>query len=60
MQSYSDELVLVYLNKNSVRHKFEILSYQIKDYTDILMVSLTEINDSFPKLSFLIVTFSTL
>ena len=43
-----DKLVFAHLNINSVRNKFEMLSDQIKGNIDVLLVSKTKIDDSFP------------
>ena len=45
--SNPDKLVLVHLNINSIRNKFEMLSDQIKGNIDVLLVSETKIDDSF-------------
>ena len=46
--SNPDKLVFAHLNINSVRNKFEMLSDQIKGNIDVLLVSKTKIDDSFP------------
>ena len=40
---------MAHLNINSVRNKFELLINIIKDNTDILMISETKLDSSFPK-----------
>ena len=55
-----EKLVFAHLNINSIRNKFEMLSVQIKGNLDVLFVSETKINDSFPIGNFLIGGFSTL
>ena len=40
--------IFAHLNINSIRNKFEILSDQIKENIDALLVSETKINDRFP------------
>ena len=42
------KLVFVHLNINSVWDKFELLAEQIKGNMDVLMISETKIDDSFP------------
>ena len=46
--SNPDKLVFAHLNINSIRNKFEMLSDQIKDKIEVLLVSEPKINDSFP------------
>ena len=57
--SNPDKLVFTHLNINSKRNKFEMLSDQIKGNIDVLLVSETKIDDSFPNGDFLIDGFST-
>ena len=40
--------VIAYLNINSIRNKFEVLSEEIKGNVDIFVISETKIDDSFP------------
>ena len=40
--------VIAYLNINSIRNKFEVLSEEIKGNIDIFVISETKIDDSFP------------
>ena len=53
-----NKLVFAHLNINSVRNKFELLSRQVRGNVDVLMVSETKIDDSFPTGNFLIHDFS--
>ena len=48
------KLIFAYLNINSLRNKFDLLSEQIKGFIDILMISKTQLDDSFPDGQFLI------
>ena len=48
-----------HLNMNSLRNKFELLMHQIKDNIDILMLSETKLNESFPTSQFFINGFSS-
>ena len=57
--SNSDKLVFSHLNINSIKNKFEMLSDQIKGNIDVLLVSETKFDDSFPTGNFLIDGFST-
>ena len=54
-----DKLIFAHLNINSIRNKFELLSKQIKGNVDVLMISETKIDDSFPVGQFLIEGFWT-
>ena len=53
-----NELVFAPLNINSIRNKFEIPSEQVRGNADVLMVSETKKDDSFPFGYFLIHGFS--
>ena len=55
----SDKLVFAHININSIRNKFEFLSTQVKDNVDVLMISKTKIDNSFPVSNFVIDGFST-
>ena len=52
--SNMNKLIFGYLNINSLRNKFDLFSEQVKGSIDILMVSETELDDSFPEAQFLI------
>ena len=43
------KLIIAHLNINSLRNKFEILVDQIKGKVDLLMVSETQLDESFPQ-----------
>ena len=51
-QKHSNRLVIAQLNINSIRNKFTSLSNMIKDNIDILLISETKINSSFPTVQF--------
>ena len=51
--SNMNKLIFGHLNINSLRNKFDLLSEQVKRSVDILMVSETKLDDSFPKGQFL-------
>ena len=55
-----DGLICAHLNINSVRNKFELLSDMIKNNTDILMISETKFDLSFPNGHFQIHCYSEL
>ena len=52
-------LIFACLNIYSIRNKFQLLSEQIKGNVDVLMISETKIDDSFPVGQFLIEGFCT-
>ena len=54
-----NKLLFAHFNINSIRNKFELLSEQIKGNVDVLMISETKIDDSFPVGQFLIEGFCT-
>ena len=54
----SDKLILGHLNVNSIRNKFEALKFIIDNNIDILLISETKLDDSFPSAQFLIKGFS--
>ena len=54
-----NKLIFAHLNINSIQNKFELLSEQIKGNVDVLMISETKIDDSFPVGQFLIEGFCT-
>ena len=41
-------VVIGHINVNSIRNKFDMLSSMVKDNIDILMVSETNLDSSFP------------
>ena len=53
-----NKMIIAYLNKNSLRNKFEILIFLIKDNTDVLMISETKLDQGFPTNQFMINGFS--
>ena len=53
-----NKLIFAHLNINSIRNKFEELIIQVKGTVDVLMISETKIDDSFPMANFLIDGFS--
>ena len=54
-----NELILADWDINSIMNKFDFLATQVKGAIYILMISDTEIDESFPKGNFLIEVFST-
>ena len=53
-----NKVIFAHLNINSIRNKFEELISQVKGTVDVLMISETKIDDSFPITNFLIDGFS--
>ena len=49
-----NKIVIVHLNVNSLRNKFDFLVTQVKGYIDILMIPETKLDESFPIGQFLI------
>ena len=47
-----NKVIIGHLNINSLRNKFELLTHQIKDNIDILMISETKLDESFPTTQF--------
>ena len=43
-----NKLIIGHLDINSLRNKFELLTQQIKDNIDVLMISETKLDESFP------------
>ena len=49
-----NKLIFGHLNINSIKNKSDLLSEQVKGYIDVLVVSETKLDDSFPEGQFLI------
>ena len=45
---YLKKLIIGQLNINSLRNKFDLLTYQSKDFIDILMITERKLHESFP------------
>ena len=56
--SYSNNVIIGHLNINSIRNKFETLSLPVAQYVDILVLSETKLDSTFPSNQFLINGFS--
>ena len=54
-----DKLVIAHLKINSIRNKFDMFVEQVKGNIDILMISETKIEDSFPIGQFIIDGYSS-
>ena len=54
-----NKLIIGHLNINFLRNKFELLAHQIKDNVDILMISETKFDESFPTSHFLMNGFTS-
>ena len=53
-----NKLIIAHLNINSLRNKFDSLSFMIENNVDILLISETKLDDSFPSGQFKICGFS--
>ena len=49
-----NKIIIAHLNINSIRNKFECLTYIIDKYIDILLIFETKLNDTFPERQFVI------
>ena len=45
---FPGKLIIAHLNINSIRNKFDSLSFMIKSNVDILLIYETKLNDLFP------------
>ena len=54
----SDRPIFVQININSIRNKFQFLASQVINNVDVLLVSETKLDDSFPTAQFLLNGFS--
>ena len=55
----SDRVIIGHININFIENKFEALVALVKNKVDIIMISGTKIDDSFPKNQFLMEGYST-
>ena len=53
-----NRIIIGHLNINSIRNKFDQLKHLIKDTMNILLISETKLNNSFPEKQFFIDGFS--
>ena len=53
-----NKLIIAHLNKNYFRNTFELLIFQIKENTDVLMISKAKLDESFSTNQFMINGFS--
>ena len=58
-QENSNRIILAHLNISSIRNKFDLLANQIAGNVDVLVISETKLNASFPIDQFKIPGFST-
>ena len=54
---YPKNILIGYININSIRNKFESFSMMVKDYLDVLIISETKIDSTFPDSQFQILGF---
>ena len=52
-----NKFIFGHLNINPLRNKFELFSEPVKGSIELFMVSETKLDDSFPKIQFLIIGF---
>ena len=55
---FPEKLIVAHLNINSIKNKFDFLSFMIEHNADILLISETKLDDSFPSGQFNICEFS--
>ena len=55
---FPEKLIIAHLNISSIRNKFDSLSFMIENNVDILLISETKLDDSFPSGQFKICGFS--
>ena len=55
-----DKIIIGHLNINSIRNKFELFADLVKDRVDLILISETKLNDSFPTPQFNIAGYSAL
>ena len=54
----SGNLLIGHLNRNSIRNKVDMLSYMIGNKTDVLIISESKLDDTFPTSQFVIDRFT--
>ena len=57
---HSNKIIMAHININSLRNKFGILTNSASGYIDILMISETKLDDTFPHVLFHLKDFSSL
>ena len=57
---YPSNIIIGHLNINSIRNKFELLSILIGGKVDILLISETKIDNTFPTSQFLMSSYSSI
>ena len=55
---YPKKLIIGHININSIRNKFEILRSMLSEVLDVLMITETKLDDSFPEQQFYIEGFN--
>ena len=55
---FPDKLIIAHLNINSIRNKFDSLSFMIENNVDILLISETKLDNLFPSSQFNICGFT--
>ena len=54
----SNKVIIGQININSLRKKFELLTEMVRDKVDLLMISETKLNSSFPNAQFYVKSYS--
>ena len=54
----SNKVIIGHININSLRNKFELLTEMVQDKVDLLMISETKLDSSFPNAQFYMKSFS--
>ena len=55
---HSNKIIMAHININSIRNKFDMLTNTVSKYIDILVISETKIDDTFPHAVYHIKDFS--
>ena len=55
---HSNKIIMAHININSIRNKFDMLTNTVSKYIDILVISETKIDDTFPHFVYNIKDFS--
>ena len=57
--NHPHKIIIGYININAIRYKFDILKPMITEVSDILMISETKLDDSFPEVRYYVEGFRT-
>ena len=56
----SNKIIMAHINLNSLRNKFDVLTNSVPEYIDILMISETKLDDTFPHALYHLKDFNTI